>query len=93
MTLFNWQGQAILSIWRGVDSYAIVAKKAGSISVTGGTASIDGTTVTSAAPGATVDLTPTSGTITKVTVNGVDLGAVDSFVMPQEDAVVVITAS
>lgn len=93
MTLFNWQGQAILSIWRGVDSYAIVAKKAGAITVTGGTASIDGTAVTSAAPGATVDLTPTAGTISKVTVNGVDLGAVTEFVMPQEDAVVVITAS
>lgn len=93
LTGYNWQGQSIFSIWRGVNSYAMVAPLEGTITVTGGTASVGGDSVTSAAPGTTVDLTPTAGTITKVTVNGVDLGAVTSFTMPQANAVVVITAS
>lgn len=93
LTGYNWQGQSIFSIWRGVNSYALLGKTEGGITVTGGSASVGGDTVTSAAPGTVVTVAPTSGTITKVVVNGEDLGAVDSFVMPQADAVVVITAS
>ena len=101
MTLFNWQGQAILSIWRGVDSYAIVAKKAGDLTasfshatVAAGTESVTSGTALAVAPGTTISITPADGySVTGVTINGTSIGAVTEFAMPQEDAVVVITTA
>ena len=96
---YSFQGESILSIWRGVDSYAQVFKAGGVVTLSGGTAVygssstaiVSGTTMV--APGETITLTPTSGTITGVTVNGVSMGAVDTITMPQEDATIVITSS
>ena len=101
MTLFNWQGQAIFSIWRGVDSYAIVARKAGSITasfsnatVKAGSDSLTSGTAASVAPGTKITIEPASGySVTGVTVNGTSIGAVTEFEMPQEDATVVITTA
>ena len=101
MTLFNWQGQAIFSIWRGVDSYAIVAKQAGSLTasfshatVTAGTESVTSGTPAAVAPGTTITITPSDGySVTGVTINGTSIGAVTTFAMPQEDATVVITTA
>ena len=94
MMLYNWQGQAIFSIWRGVNSYAMVAPKAGTLTFSGAGvgASVGGDSVTSGAsvaPGAVVTMTAT-GTIASVTVNGTTVSGA-SFTMPQENAVVTVT--
>ena len=102
MSLFNWQGQAIFSIWRGVDSYAIVARKAGAVKYTSGNFTVKvGTESVSnddAVPvGSTVVIAGATGyDLVTVTVNGVSQTIADdsvSFVMPQEDAVIVVTTT
>ena len=102
MTLFNWQGQAIFSIWRGVDSYAIVARKAGAVKYTSGnfTVKVGGESVSNndAVPvGSTVVIAGAAGyDLVTVTVNGVSQTIADdsvSFVMPQEDAAIVVTTT
>ena len=95
MTGYNWQGQMIFSIWRGVNSYALVAKSAGTLSYsgTGVGATVGGESVatnSAIAPGTEVTMTVASGTIASITVNGTTIsGAV--FNMPQGDAVVTVT--
>ena len=95
MTGYNWQGQMIFSIWRGVNSYALVAKSAGALSFsgTGVGATVGGESVTTGsavAPGTEVTMTVASGTIASITVNGTTISGA-KFNMPQGDAVVTVT--
>lgn len=102
MSLFNWQGQAIFSIWRGVNSYAITARKAGAVKYTSGhfTVKVGDTSVNNndaVAVGSTVTIAGATGyNLSTVTVNGVSQTIADdsvSFVMPQKDAVIVVTTA
>lgn len=95
LTGYNWQGQSIFSIWRGVNSFALLAREAGELTFTGtgvgatvGTDSV--TSGSSVAPGTTVVMTVASGTIASITVNGTTISG-NSFVMPQGDAAVTVT--
>lgn len=95
MTGYNWQGQMIFSIWRGVNSYALVARSAGALSFSGAGvgATVGGESVTTGsavAPGTEVTMTVASGTIASITVNGTTISGA-SFTMPQGDAVVTVT--
>lgn len=95
LTGYNWQGQSIFSIWRGVNSYAMVAPLAGAcnFSGTGVGATVGGDAITSGdavAPGTTVTMTVQSGTIASITVNGTTISGA-SFVMPQENVTVTVT--
>lgn len=95
MTGYNWQGQMIFSIWRGVNSYALVAKSAGTLSFSGSGvgATVGGEPVTTdspVAPGTEVTMTVTSGTIASITVNGTTISGA-KFTMPQGDATVTVT--
>lgn len=95
LTGYNFAGESILSIWRGVNSYAMVAPDAGTVtfSGTGVGATVGGDAITSGAqvaPGTSVTMTVTSGTIASITVNGTTIsGAV--FTMPQEPVTVTVT--
>ena len=95
LTGWNWQGQSIFSIWRGVNSFALLARAAGNLTYSGtgvgATVGTDSVTSGSAvAPGETVVMTVSSGTIASITVNGETISG-NSFVMPQGDAVVTVT--
>lgn len=95
MTGYNWQGQMIFSIWRGVNSYALVARSAGALSFSGAGvgATVGGESVTTGsavAPGTEVTMTVSSGTIASITVNGTTISGA-KFNMPQGDAVVTVT--
>ena len=102
MMLYNWQGEAIFSIWRGVNSYAIVARNAGAVKYTSGnfTVKVGDTSVSnngSVPVGSTVTIAAAAGyNLSSVSVNGVAQTIADdsvSFVMPQEDAVIVVTTA
>lgn len=102
LTGYNFAGESILSIWRGVDSYAMVFPKAGEVSFTSGNfdVAVGETAVTSGdaiAPGQTVTVSGASGyDLTKVEVNGVEIAIADdeaSFVMPQTDVTITVTTS
>ena len=102
MTLFNWQGQAIFSVWRGVDSYAIVARQAGDAIFSSGNFTVKNgeTSVTTgdAIPvGTVLTIDAAAGyDLTKVTVNGEEIAIADDsaeFAMPQSDAVIVVTTA
>ena len=95
LTGYNWQGQSIFSIWRGVNSYAMVAPLAGACNFSGSGvgATVGGDAITNGdavAPGTTVTMTVTSGTIASITVNGTTISGA-SFVMPQENVTVTVT--
>ena len=95
LTGYNWQGQSIFSIWRGVNSYAMVAPLAGACNFSGSGvgATVGGDAITSGdavAPGTTVTMTVQSGTIASITVNGTTISGA-SFVMPQENVTVTVT--
>ena len=99
---YSFQGESILSIWRGVDSYAMVFPKAGAVTFTSGNFDVEvgETAVTSGdaiAPGTTVTVSGASGyDLTKVMVNGVEIAIADdsaSFVMPQADVTLTVTTS
>ena len=102
MTGYNWQGQMIFSIWRGVNSYAMVARAAGQVTfasgnftVKNGTTSV--TTGDSIAPGTVLTIAATTGyDLSTVTVNGTSLTIADdkaTFAMPQGDAAIVVTTA
>lgn len=102
LTGYNFAGESILSIWRGVDSYAMVFPKAGAVSFTSGNfdVAVGETAVASGdaiAPGQTVTVSGASGyDLTKVMVNGVEITIADdeaSFVMPQADVTITVTTS
>ena len=102
MTGTNWQGQMIFSIWRGVDSYAMVARNAGAVKYASGnfTVKVGGESVSNngAVPaGSTVVIAGATGyDLSTVKVNGADLTISDdsaSFVMPQGDAEIVVTTT
>lgn len=104
LTGYNFAGESILSIWRGVDSYAMVFPKAGTVTFASGQFDIKvGTTdITSGdaiAPGTKITITGKTGyDISTVTVNGTSI-TVDTvndkaeFIMPQEPATVVVTTA
>ena len=101
LTGYNWAGESIYSIWRGANAYAALFPMAGQLTatftnatVTAGGESVTSGTSAAVAPGATIAITPANGySVTGVTVNGVSLGAVTEFTMPQENATVVITTA
>lgn len=95
LTGYNFAGESILSIWRGVNSYAMVFPKSGTVefSGTGVGATVDGDAITtgaSVAPGTEVTMTVASGTIASITVNGTTISGA-KFTMPQENVVVTVT--
>ena len=101
LTGTNWAGESIYSIWRGANAYAMLFKMKGSLTtsfshatVAAGTTSVTSGTPLDVAPGTVIAITPADGySVTGVTVNGVSLGAVTEFAMPQSDATVVITTA
>ena len=103
LTGYNFAGESILSIWRGVNSYAMVFPKAGGLTFESGnfTVKVGSTSVTSGdaiAPGTLVTVAGATGyDLSTVTLNGTALtiGADDSvtFAMPQENATLVVTTA
>ena len=103
LTGYNFAGESILSIWRGVNSYAMVAPVGGGLTFESGhfDVAIGDTAVTSGdviAPGTTVKVSGGTGyDLATVSVNGVSvtIGDDDSatFVMPQQNAVLVVTTT
>ena len=102
MTGYNWQGQMIFSIWRGVNSYAMVARAAGEVTFASGNFTVkNGTTsVTTGddiAPGTVLTIEAAAGyNLSTVTVNGTSLTIADdkaTFAMPQGDAAIVVTTA
>lgn len=95
LTGYNFAGESILSIWRGVNSYALVFPKAGTVAFSGsgvgatvgGEAIATGASVT---PGTEVTMTVESGTIASITVNGTTISGA-KFIMPQENVTVTVT--
>ena len=102
LTGYNFAGESILSIWRGVNSYAMVAPVAGAVTFEAGNfdVAVGDTAVTSGdaiAPGTIVTVSGGSGyDLTEVKVNGVSVAISEdkaSFAMPQENAVVTVTTT
>lgn len=102
LTGYNFAGESILSIWRGVNSYAMVAPKAGAVTFDTGNfdVAVGETAVTSGdaiAPGTIVTVSGGSGyDLTEVKVNGVSVAISEdkaTFAMPQENAVLTVTTS
>lgn len=102
LTGYNFAGESILSIWRGVNSYAMVAPKAGAVTFETGNfdVTVGDDAVTSGdaiAPGTIVTVSGGSGyDLTEVKVNGVSVAISEdkaTFAMPQENAVVTVTTS
>ena len=100
----NWQGESILSIWRGVNSYAMLFRAAGEVTYTSGNFTVKAgeTSITSGdaiAPGTVITVAAAAGyDLTAVTVNGdsIDINTVDdeaTFVMPALDAEIVVTTA
>lgn len=92
---YNWSGESIFSIWRGVNSYAMVFPKAGTVSFsgTGVGATVGGDAITTGASvpvGTEVTMTVASGTIASITVNGTTISGA-KFTMPQENVTVTVT--
>lgn len=102
LTGYSFQGESILSIWRGVNSYAMVAPVAGAVTFEAGNfdVAVGDTAVTSGdaiAPGTIVTVSGGTGyDLTDVKVNGVSVAISEdkaSFAMPQENAVITVTTS
>lgn len=101
LTGYNFAGESILSIWRGVNSYAMVFPKAGAVTYTSGNfevADAKSTPIISGdaiAPGTTVVISGASGyDLLTVTMNGTSLTVTDdsaTFVMPQGNVEIVVT--
>lgn len=99
----NWQGESILSIWRGVNSYAMLFRAAGEVTFESGNFTIKAgeTSVTTGddiAPGTVLTVkAAASYDLTAVTVNGdsVALNADNTatIVMPYTDAVIAVTTA
>jgi len=97
LTGYSWRGESIFSIWRGVNAYAMVFQSGGAVTFSGEnvTAAVGDTSLTSGdlvAPGKTVKMAITGGTVASITVNGTTIND-DEFVMPQEDVTVTVTAA
>lgn len=95
LTGYSYQGESILSIWRGANSYAMVFPKAGTVSFsgTGVGATVGGDAITTGASvpvGTEVTMTVASGTIASITVNGTTISGA-KFTMPQENVTVTVT--
>lgn len=102
LTGYSFQGESILSIWRGVNSYAMVFPVAGAVSFASGnfTVKVGDDAVTSGdaiAPGTTVTVAGATGyDLVTVKVNGVDATIAEdsaSFVMPQGNVTIVVTTT
>lgn len=102
LTGYNFAGESILSIWRGVDSYALVFPKAGALTFASGNFTVkigDDAVTTGAAiaPGTIVTVAAADGyDLSAVTLNGTSLTIADdsvSFAMPQEPATLVVTTA
>lgn len=100
MTGYNWQGQMVFSVWRGVDSYAMVARAAGNVAFTSGNFTVKAgtesvTTGDAIAPGTVLTIAAATGyDLSAVTVNGTSLTIADdkaTFAMPQGDAAISVT--
>ena len=99
----NFQGESILSIWRGVNSYAMLFRSAGEVTFESGNFTIKAgeTSVTTGddiAPGTVLTVEATAGyDLSAVTVNGdsVALNADNTatIVMPSTDAVIAVTTA
>lgn len=98
----NWQGESILSIWKGVNSYAMVFPTFAPITYTAGqfTVTVGETSVSSGddvAAGSVVTVAAAEGySLATVTVNGtsVEIGADGaSFVMPAGPVALVVTTT
>ena len=102
LTGYNFAGESILSIWRGVNSYAMVFPVAGAVDFTAGnfTVKVGTDSVTSGdaiAPGTVVTVAGASGyDLSSVKVNGADVAIADdsaSFTMPQGNVTLTVTTS
>lgn len=99
----NFQGESILSIWRGVNSYAMLFRAAGEVSFTSGNFTITAgeTSVSSGddiAPGTVLTVTAAASyDLTAVTVNGVSVALnadnTATIIMPSADAVIAVTTA
>ena len=101
---YNWSGESIFSIWRGVNAYAMVFPKAGALTFASGNFAVNvgETSVTTGdniAVGTKVTITASAGyNLSTVTLNGTSL-TVDTvndkceFLMPQENATLVVTTA
>ena len=103
MRCANWQGESILSIWRGVNSYAMLFRAAGEVTYTSGhfTVAAGETSVSSGddiAPGTVLTVAAAAGyNLTAVSVNGTSVSINDddtaTIVMPSTDAVIAVTTA
>lgn len=102
LTGYNWQGESILSIWRGVNSYALVFPTYSTVTFTSGqfTVSVGENAISSGDTvqvGATVVVEAATGyALATVTVNGesVEIGADGaSFTMPNGPVTLTVTTS
>ena len=103
LTGYNWSGESILSIWKGVNAYAMIFPTAGEITFESGNFGVaigeDAVASGDRIPvGTTVVVSGSAGyDLSTVTVNGVSVTIADddtaTFVMPQEDVVLVVTTT
>lgn len=102
LTGYNFAGESILSIWRGVNSYAMVFPVAGAVNFTAGnfTVKVGDDAVTSGdaiAPGTVVTVAGADGyNLSSVKINGEDVAIADdsaSFAMPQGNVTLTVTTS
>lgn len=98
----NWQGESVLSIWRGVNSYAMVFPNAGTVTYTAGnfTVAVGETAVSSGGAvdvGQTVTVAASAGyDLTEVKVNGAAIAIANdqaTFTMPQGNVTIAVTTT